>query len=254
MARERYLIDGGEDTIHANVITADTPKEKRQNWWYYHKLHVWIGLIAAAIVGSIIYSIASKVQPDYTVALMTTYNMPENGMRELKRCLTEYADDRNGDGKVEVHVMNYVFSGRMPNSSDQYNEQQASVTRFVADISMNDSMIFLHDENSFLQFEEDFKGFFLYTDGSDMPAEAEDFENAMRPWGELKAFSEFRPETLEDETFSADDLSELFGKLRVSFRSKTGTSIEHKEKDTAYWQDSMEYYKRLEAGTPWEQE
>ena len=34
MARERYLINAGEDTIHSNEIKLVTAKDKRENWWY----------------------------------------------------------------------------------------------------------------------------------------------------------------------------------------------------------------------------
>ena len=110
MARERYLHNAGEDTIHSNEIKLVTAKDKRKNWWYYHKFHLLIGIIAAALVGNFIYSIATKVEPDYTIALLTSYSMPQNGVTQLEECIAPYADDRNGDGKVVVQVSNYVFS------------------------------------------------------------------------------------------------------------------------------------------------
>lgn len=254
MARERYLIGAEEDTLHTNVITADTPKEKWDNWWYYNRRPLVLCLIAAAIVGSLIYSIVAKAKPDYTVALMTSYTMPENGMRELERCLTEYADDRNGDGKVEVAVVNYVFSSFSPQNPEQYERQQISLAKLVGDITTNDSMIYLHDEGSFASFTEDFNGFFLYNSGEPMPSGATDFENAMRPWAEMKAFDAFQPVTGENEAFTAENLSVLYGDLRISFRSKKGTSIENRKKDELYWEKSLEYFKRLEAGVQKEQE
>ncbi len=249
MARERYLLDAGEDTIHSNVITADTPKEKRQNWWYYHQRHVVIGTICAALVFSLFYSIFSKVEPDYTVALLTSYNMPESGMRELERCITPYADDRNGDGKIVVSIASYVLSDEIPASSDAYAEQQANVTRFVADISVNESMLFIHDETAFSSFEDQFGGFFLDNEGNNMPAGEMDFTDAMLPWSDVKVFAEFQPEAQEGETFTSEDLSELFSRLRVSFRAKDGTSIEKKAKHVEYWEASLGLYDRLKTGT-----
>ena len=40
MARERYLLDDTEDTIHKNEIKPQTAADKRKNWWDYHKVHV----------------------------------------------------------------------------------------------------------------------------------------------------------------------------------------------------------------------
>ena len=52
MARERYLHNAGEDTIHSNEIKLVTAKDKRKNWWYYHKFHLLIGIIACLLYTS----------------------------------------------------------------------------------------------------------------------------------------------------------------------------------------------------------
>lgn len=248
MARERYLINAGEDTIHANEIRAETPADKRKNWWYYHKGHLAIGLVAFAVLFSIFYSIFSKVQPDYTVGLITSYTMPESGRKELERCLTEYADDRNGDGKVVVAVTAYVFSSDMPNSPDALQQQQAAIARFAGDILANESMIFLHNEEAFDFMIEDFSGFYLYNDGTPMPDTATDYENAMLPWKEIEAFSTFTPQTEESDTFNGEMLTQLYEDLRVSVRAAEGTAIAKKEKDMKYYEDSLDFYQRLLTG------
>lgn len=245
MARERYLVNAGEDTIHANIKEPQTSKEKRENWWFYHKGPLTAAVLVAAVVFSIVYSVVSKVEPDYTVALMTSYGMSTSGIEELERCVEEYADDRNGDGRVEVTVVNYVFSVN-PTSTDQ----QAQIMKFAADCTTNESMIFLHDEDAFDALEGDYKGLFQYNDGTPMPDNALDFENAMRPWSDFKAFTQFVPDPPEDDAFTSEILTELYQRLRVSIRTAEGSSIEKSEKDMAYYEDSMKLYNRLQAGEP----
>ena len=87
MARERYLLNAGEDTIHDNEIKLVTAKDKRKNWWYYHKRHLLVGIIAAAMVGSLIYSLVSQVEPDYTIGLLTSYSMPDVASSSWNRAL-----------------------------------------------------------------------------------------------------------------------------------------------------------------------
>lgn len=248
MARERYLVNADEDTIHANEIKPETPRDKRKNWWFYHKGQVIACMIAAAVLFSIVYSIVSQVKPDYTVALLTSYSMPENGRRELERCISAYADDRNGDGKVTVSVVNYVFSSTSSASSEAAQQQQAMMTKFAADCTLNESMIFLHDEEAFQILQVNFGGFFLYNDGTTMPENAADYENAMSQWSDFSAFSEFVPKTDVEDSFTSDVLLQLYEKLRVSVRAAEGTSIEKKEKDVAYHRDSLELYRRLKTG------
>ena len=45
MARERYLLDDTEDTIHKNEIKPQTAADKRKNWWDYHKVHVLLAAL-----------------------------------------------------------------------------------------------------------------------------------------------------------------------------------------------------------------
>lgn len=251
MARERYLINAGEDTIHSQPIVPRTAKEKRENFWYHYKWHT-IAIVAAVIfVGSFVYSIISKVEPDYTVALLTSYMMPANGIEELERCITPYADDRNGDGKVTVNVVNYSLTTDSASDYEAMQAQQAAITRLVADITVNESMIFLHDESSFEYMQNDFDAFFLYNDGTSMPEGATDFKNAMLSWEEVPALADFVPQADEGETFTGEVLDQLFGQLRVSFRTSKDTSMEKKEKYMNYYTDSMNLFDRLKNNTPY---
>ena len=71
MAREHLLLEGSEDTIHLTEEKPLSKKEKRQNWWYYHKIHLLIGLVAVLIGGYFVYDMATKVYPDYTIAVLS---------------------------------------------------------------------------------------------------------------------------------------------------------------------------------------
>ena len=187
MARERYLLNAGEDTIHQNEIKLVTGKDKRKNWWYYHKVHLLVGIIVVGLVGSFIYSMVTKVNPDYTIGLLTSYSMPSNGLDQLEQCITPYADDRNGDGQVVVTVVNYVYSD---DADADATQQQAAVVRFLADASSNTCMIYLHDQEAFDALSRsDFGGLFQYNDGTAMPEDADDFENAMLSWDEIPNLS-----------------------------------------------------------------
>lgn len=244
MAREGYLVNAGEDTIHAGEVKPETPRQKRQNWWFYHKVYVIVALVAIVILGSFVYSVATKVEADYTVALMTSYTMPDEGLEQLKECISPYAYDRNGDGKVSVTVTNYVFS----QSSSDYQQMQASLTKFVADCTTNETILYLHDEAAFDMMTGYFDGLFQYNDGSPMPEGASDYENAMLSWDSFKAFSSFEPTVPEDSEWDADILTQLYEKLRVSVRTSADSSMEKDEEDMAYYKDSLELFNKLKTG------
>ena len=187
-------------------------------------------------------SLVSQVEPDYTIGLLTSYSMPDVGKQQLESCIAQYADDRNGDGQVKVVISNYVFSD---SDTIDYQIQQASVVRFMGEASTNEAMIYLHDEVAFNSLEDSFDGFFQYNDGTAMPEDAKDYENAMVSWNDLKGFAEFVPQTTEEDSYDAEVLTELFGRLRVSVRAAEGSSIEKKEKDMEYHSASLALLERI---------
>ena len=81
--------------------------EKIKNWWWYHKFHVLIGVLALAVV---IYSFAQnagKPEADYDVALLLAQPCPEEYLNELPATLAAAGIDTNSDGEVLVELHTY---------------------------------------------------------------------------------------------------------------------------------------------------
>lgn len=248
MARERYLLNDEEDTIHSNQIVLTEKKDIRKNWWYYHKTIVLVVIAAAVMVGSFIYSIVSKVAPDYTIGLLTAVSLPDSTVSELEEYLASYGEDVNGDGRVVVQINSYVIGDPIHNPATDPNMLQANMVRFTADTSSNECMIYLHDKTTFDYLKEasGLEGFFRYNDGTEMPEAAEDYDNAMREWEEVPALAGFRPQPLEQQetTVSSEDLQKILQRYRISLRN-TSPSILKDEKVGQYYQQSEEFYQRL---------
>lgn len=246
MARERYLLGAGEDTIHSGVIELKTARDKRKNWWYYHKRHLFIGLIAAAAVVSLVYSIVSKVEPDYTIGMLISYTMPSSLQSQLEEHIAQYADDRNGDGKVVVQLNPYVFSQATALNDPQ--SIQASFTRFAGDAAMDTCMVFLHDDEAFKLMAENFDAYFQYNDGTPMPEGAYDYQDAMRPWEDFAGLTDFKP-TLDSQTsWTPEIVDELMDRLRVSVRTSEGAGFVSDKKKLSYYDDCLALLERLETG------
>lgn len=246
MARERYLLGAQEDTIHTGVIELKTAREKRKNWWYYHKGYLLIGLIVAVIAASWIYSAFFRPKPDYSFGLVTSFSVPAEVRESLEKHIAQYADDRNGDGQVMVTVNSYIFGDTL--SSNDYQAVQAAFTRFAGDATMGTNIIYFHDEDGLLALEDSLQGFFQYNNGETMPEEAKDFENAMRPWSDFAGLAEFKAEGSELSNWTPEVVQELCGRLRVSVRAKDGSNIEKEDKLLKYYDDSLALLDRLERG------
>lgn len=245
MARERYLVGAGEETIHQESAPL-TKTEERKNWWHYHKFIV-LGIIAAALlVFSFVYSIVSQVKPDYQIAFLTSYALPEELMEEMENYITDYCDDRNEDGQVVVSINTYVLGNPSSgNGSEDATALQAAVARFTADCTTGESMIFLHDEDSFQYISQaGMEGFFAYNSGEPMPDDATDYENAMLNWSDVTALDDFMPASVDSEVASPEDVKTLLERYRISVRTSS-PSIEKDEKLTEYYKDSIALYARL---------
>lgn len=246
MPREHLLVGTGEETIHDNQIVIETKKDKRKNWWYYHKIQLLIILIGIALVFSFVYSIVTKVSPDYQIGMITSYTLSDGIIESLQDYIAEYADDLNGDGQVVVQINQYTLSS---DENLDYNTLQASVVRFTADASSADSIIYFHDADGLAYFTEDtLSGFFSYTDGTAMPEGATDFENAMYSWSEISALEQYQPPTLEDDymasELSSEDIKALLERYRISIRSLS-ENISKDDNKESYYKDNLDFFERL---------
>ena len=183
MPREQFFLDEQEDTIHNNQIELKTAKDKRANWWYYHKFHVLGAIVVIALIATLVYSFVSKVSPDYAIGLITQQDYSSDVVEKLEQELKAYADDRNGDGQVVVQVNSYAV-----NQTD-VQMQQANVVRLIGDATSFDTVLYLSDLDSFEWLQEQNDIFFAYTDGATPEEGAADFENMRVNWADCKALS-----------------------------------------------------------------
>lgn len=237
MAREKFFLDQEEDTIHANKIELKTAKDKRANWWYYHKVHLLVGVLAVGFVGSIIYSMVSKVYPDYTIALVTQNTYSSDVTDRLADALEAYADDRNHDGQVIVQVSTYAVG----TDSNDYQVQQANQVRFIGDTTSYESVLYLTDDESFdwLQSED---VFFTYLDGTNPELGATDYDNMRISWKDCPALTKM---DLSIDMLNQEEAQKYMENLSISTRIITDTSFEKDDDKVSYHKDCEALLQRL---------
>lgn len=247
MAREHLLLDQEEESIHSNQIRLETKKEQRKNWWHYHKMIVLAVSVAVLVVGSIIYSVVSQVEPDYQIGLITSRRLPESMVEDLESYLMKYCDDRNTDGERVLKVRPYILSGD-PQSESDAAVLEAAVVQFTGDSSELESVIFLHDPDGLAYFPEDtLAGFFQMRDGSQQPEDATSFEEVAWDWTELQGLANYRSPGIDDSfggSVAGKDVDALWGRYRVSLRSLP-ESMAKKEEKSRYYEDSVRFFQRM---------
>ena len=141
MASPRYTLNIKPEDLQPEQPKHEmTGKEKRENFWFYHKWHVIVGIVAALMVFSFVWEIATQVHPDYTIGILTTTGVPMGTGEALAEQLKPYFDDRNGDGEVVVSVMEYTI-GKDADSIADPNVQMANITKLSGDIDGGESML-----------------------------------------------------------------------------------------------------------------
>lgn len=122
---------------------------KLKNFWWYHKVHVLIGLVAAAIL---IYCVAPsrEPKPDYHIGLVSDLPCTEEYLAEAEMRLSAAAEDINGDGQilVRLHPFTVDFDSADPNAG--YNNYE-KVAALDADLSGKVSGLYLLEDPAAFQ-------------------------------------------------------------------------------------------------------
>lgn len=251
MARDRYLWNAGEETVHreGEAVVPQTPKGKWENFWYYHKFHLLIGLILAALVFSFVYEMTTKEEPDYQIGVLTETKFSDEAAVVLERKLAQYGEDLNGDGRVIVRVNAYLIVMEEGKQVSDPSLQMASVAKFLSDLETGDSMIFLTDNPSFLAHQKA-RQMFSNLDGT-VPKTGEENEAAMRvPWKDAKPISSLVMQadlSILDADSRQKVMQQLDG-LGVSLRVFSGTPLEENPEKVSYYMASRTLFDRLVYG------
>ena len=127
-----------------------TAREKRSNWWYYHKWHVVLGagLLAVALYLTARGVGLGQVEADYQVAYVGASALPEETAAALETALASLGTDCTGDGQVLVRLNQYVMGD---GSGEGALYAYAGSTRLMADLEACDSYFFLLEDPAAFQ-------------------------------------------------------------------------------------------------------
>lgn len=159
-----------------------TPAEQRKNWWYYHKWHIVIGVLLTAMAVSLLTQALGigRIKPDYQVAYVGTYSLPEETAAALEAGLAALGEDLNGDGRVAVQLNQYP--------TDYGMDVEASIaaqTALVADLVSCESYFFLLEDPEGFRTEDQV---LRRLDGS-LPEDGSSAEGSYLAWEQCPALA-----------------------------------------------------------------
>ncbi len=137
------------------VAVEQSTRSKVSNFWYYSKFTIAFMVIIAIILGVCIGSCVSKTEYDLTIVMyFKTYansTMSEN----VATIAEQYCEDYNGDGKVEVLVINCSIP------DDQRLTDTDGATRLLGQFQNEEAIVYMVDTGAYDDLESSFGYDFL---------------------------------------------------------------------------------------------
>lgn len=211
-----------------------TPAERRKNWWYYHKWHLVIGIVLVLAGVSLLRQMlgVGRVKPDFQLAYVGTYALPDDTVAALEESLSALGADQNGDGQVVAAVRQY------PLYNPDAQAAAAAQIQLMADLNQGDSTFFLLEDPE--RFQQNFH-ILCRLDGS-LPEEGDNsIEGVCLPWEQCPVLAGMElgeySYSLMGETFSGSN-SELVSGLYLARRGFwTEESAPYPEGCKALWNE-----------------
>ena len=227
MASYRYERDIDPKDLAPRKEKRYTRKEKWANWWDYTlKWVLLIGIAAAFVAYTFIGQYFFVDKPDYNIAVVAPYYLPDDTVTALQNALAAYGEDRNGDGKVlvtlNVYTLDYTDSETETESAAYLT--MAGTTKLAADVQGGLSSIFLlYDPAGF----EESTGTLRYLDGSlPAPDSDDDWWNMVYRWTDCPVLADLDLGTYRADTTHAEggDSQEYLAPFYIGMRGAWNTA------------------------------
>lgn len=135
---EEYVPEGGTVAVPLKGFA------KVQNFFHYAK-----GTIIAVIIIAVIFSIAvvqcaTRKVYDCTVVLYMKHGVNSTMVENLSTVLEKYCDDKNGDGEVNVLVMDCAI----PDDQRMSEQGRSKSTRLMAQFASEEAIVYIVDKEA----------------------------------------------------------------------------------------------------------
>ena len=232
MASYRYERDIDPKELAPRKERQYTRKEKWTNWWDYNlKWVILIGIAVAFVAYNFIGQYFFVPKPDYNIAVVAPYYLPDDTVTALQTALARYGEDRNGDGKVLVTLNVYTldYSDEDPQTESAAYLTMAGTTKLATDVQGGLSPIFLlYDPAGF----ENSTGTLRYLDGSlPAPDSDDDWWNMVYKWTDCPVLAgldlgEYRADTTHAQGGDSQQyLSDFYIGMRGAWNTATAENL-----------------------------
>jgi hypothetical protein len=177
-----------------------TKEEKRENFWFYNRGKVIFAIVVAAILAIMITQCATRPVYDGEVVLFTYDYYYSDQITLMENYFSLFFEDKNGDGKVRVDVINCAYDKNITVNNPQ-NQNTAQKLQTIL-FAQREKVIFLLDEESFKYLDSILDEGELFTEdkvmlGENFYSNCDKTENLPLPEGLRLVMREYDEATLE---------------------------------------------------------
>ena len=134
-----------------------TFSQKMVNFWFYNKWFVLGGLFLALTLGIAVHQCATREKFDTEVVLLTYESYTGGQLDAIERQLEQYGVDINGDGEVNVQIIDCSYT-----ENESIDLQNAKRQKLTANLASNENaLLFLTSEETFKYLEDSYGTFFV---------------------------------------------------------------------------------------------
>ena len=199
------------------AIVPKTPKEKWDNFWFQYKWYVIAITAVTVILAVLITQCATRTKYDLEVVYFTYTAVLDEQTNKIADYLADYAEDINGDGEINVQVVNVSFSDKSGDSQYKYT----MLTKLQAMIA--------GDENAILYITDSES--YKYLDGLT--------ENGLFDGEPIKLGDKFYSAT------ESEQLGNLPEGLQISCRRISDTVLEGKNGAAEAYENALKFIEKL---------
>lgn len=123
-----------------------TFSEKIKNIWYHDKWAIVVVAIITVCISLFVAQCATKTNYDATVVLFTYSITGDDNCEKMGEYLKPYCKDINGDGEININVVNCSFEESLGNTEQSYSARTKASTLIASEPS---ALLFITDDESY---------------------------------------------------------------------------------------------------------
>ena len=128
------------------AIVPKTPKEKWDNFWFQYKWYVVAITAVTVVLAVLITQCATRTKYDMEVVYFTYTAALDEQTNAVAKYIAGYAEDVNGDGEINIQVVNCSFNGKSGDTQYRYTMMTKLQAMIAGD---QNTMLFITDEDSY---------------------------------------------------------------------------------------------------------